>query len=136
MSLIQEALQCAKDYAVVISLVTFVLGLVVGNKQAIGRDKRKEFNEISKAAFVGLNKQLKSIALGNEGDNIDEFLLIEAYIPFYKRNNFRVHVKRYKDAIQGISTYDVETGTVSRDIIKLNHLEQCTKKVLTYLGRR
>ncbi|QBY44221.1 hypothetical protein [Arsenophonus nasoniae] len=32
-------------YSPLISLLTFFLGLYIGNKHAIGRDKRQEFNE-------------------------------------------------------------------------------------------
>ncbi|MGO4744014.1 hypothetical protein [Serratia quinivorans] len=45
-------------------LVTFALGLYFGNKYAIGRDKRKEFNDIAVPLRVGLIKQIDSIKSG------------------------------------------------------------------------
>ena len=133
---LQDALQFAKDYSAPLSVVTFVIGLVVGNKQAIGRDRRKEFNEVSETAFVGLNKQLAFIAAGHQGERAGDFLLVEAYIPFYKRSLFRMHVKRYNAALQGVSTYQVETSTVTVDQVKLKHLARCTRNLLSYLRRR
>ncbi|HGJ5860305.1 MAG TPA: hypothetical protein ACHBX6_11555 [Arsenophonus nasoniae] len=39
-----ELIEILKHYSPLISIFTFFLGLYIGNKQAIGRDKRKEFN--------------------------------------------------------------------------------------------
>ena len=133
---LQDSLQFAKDYSALLSVATFLIGLIVGNKQAIGRDRRKEFNEVSENVFVVLNKQLACIATGSQGESADDFLLTEAYIPFYERSLFRMHVKRYKAALQGVSTYHVETGTVTFDQVKLKHLARCTKNLLSYLQRR
>jgi hypothetical protein len=33
-----------RDYASLVSIFTFLFGLILGNRLAIGRDKRKEFN--------------------------------------------------------------------------------------------
>ena len=133
---LQDAIQFAKDYSAPLSVVTFLIGLVVGNKQAIGRDRRKEFNEVSETAFVVLSKQLGLIAAGSQGESAGDFLLIEAYIPVYERSLFRMHVRRYRVALQGISTYHVQTGTVTYDQAKLKHLARCTKNLLSYLRRR
>ena len=133
---LQDAFLIAKDHSALLSVVTFLIGLIVGNKQAIGRDRRKEFNEVSENAFVMLNKQLALIAAGSEGESAGDFLLIEAYIPVYERSLFRMHVRRYRAALQGVSTYHVKTGTVTFDQVKLKHLARCTKNLLAYLQRR
>lgn len=42
-----EFTEFLKHYSPLLSLFTFLAGLYFGNKQAIGRDRRKEFNEIA-----------------------------------------------------------------------------------------
>jgi len=133
---LQDALAFARDYSAVLSLATFVLGLIVGNKQAIGRDRRKEFNEVSQEAFVALSRQLKAIEAGSQGQSAGELLLVESYIPFYKRPLFRMHAKRYKTALQGVSTYDVKTSKATVDPARLKHLGRCARNLRSYLRRR
>ena len=40
-----DIIEFLKHYTPLISILTFLAGLYIGNKQAIGRDRRKEFNE-------------------------------------------------------------------------------------------
>lgn len=47
-------LSILNDYSEVLSLITFFLGLSLGNRLAIGRDKRKEFNLASKPIRIFL----------------------------------------------------------------------------------
>jgi len=37
---------------ITVNLITFLSGLIIGNRLAIGRNKRKEFNEISLQLFT------------------------------------------------------------------------------------
>jgi hypothetical protein len=136
MMLIQNSLAFAKEYPAILSLITFVVGLVVGNKQAIGRDKRKEFNEVSQDAFVALDKQLRALDAGSQGNSVGDLLLVESYFPICKRMLFRMRCKQYKNACQGVSEYDVQTSAVSVDPKKLKHLAKCTRKLKSYLRRR
>ncbi|PHM63947.1 hypothetical protein Xsto_03477 [Xenorhabdus stockiae] len=49
------------DYAPIISLLCFLLGLYIGNKQAIGRDRRKEFNTAVAPLRKTLRRQIERI---------------------------------------------------------------------------
>lgn len=133
---LEEALAFAKDYPALVGLVTFFLGLAIGNKQAIGRDRRKEFNEVSQEAFVALSKQLKAIEAGHQGEAIGDLVLVESYIPFYMRALFRMYVRRYRAALQGVSTYNFATSTVTVDPAKLKHLAACTRHLYFFVRRR
>lgn len=132
----QDVVKFAKDYPAILSLVTFFIGLYVGNKQAIGRDRRKEFNDLSEAAFISLNKQIAQLSAGLPGECANDFLLIHNYIPFYKRWLFRRHIERYERAQQNLSTYQVKTGTVTFDREKMTQLSSSAKALLAYLKRR
>ena len=132
----QDILNFAKEYPAILSLATFFIGLYFGNKQAIGRDRRKEFNEISKDAFIALNKQIEQLKVGLPGQCVSDFLLIYNYVPFYKRWLFRRQIERYKKAQQCLSTYHVETGTVSFNQEKMVQFTSSAKALLCYLKRR
>ena len=132
----KEILNFAKEYPAILSLATFFVGLYLGNKQAIGRDRRKEFNEISEDAFIALNKQIEQLKAGLPGQRVSDFLLIYNYVPFYKRWLFRRHIERYKKAQQDLSTYHVETGTCTYNQEKMAQLTSSAKVLLCYLKRR
>ncbi len=132
----QDALTFAKDYQAALSLATFFVGLLVGNWQSIGRDKRKEFNDLTKDAFVALTGQIKALDEGGTRESVGDLLLVESYIPLYKRWLFRIRVEQYKSAQSGISTYDIGTLSATLDTKKLRHLAVCAKKLKGYLRRR
>ncbi len=131
----QDILNFAKEYPSILNLAIFFIGLYFGNKQAIERDRRKEFNEISEDAFIALNKQIEQLKVGLPGQCVSDFLLIYNYIPFYKRWLFRRHIEKYKNAQQGLSTYHVESGTVTFNQEKMVQLTSSAKVLLCYLKR-
>lgn len=132
----QDVLNFTKEYPAILGLATFVIGLYFGNKQAIGRDRRKEFNEISKDPFIALNKQIEQLRVGLPGQCVSDFLLIYNHVHFYKRWLFRRHIERYEKAQQNLSTFHVETGTVTFNQEKLAQLRSSAKALLCYLSRR
>jgi hypothetical protein len=58
-----DLLEFLQKYPVVLNVVTgfitFVLGLFIGHKTALWRDKRKEFNELAKLIKVALELNLR-----------------------------------------------------------------------------
>ena len=130
-----EFLQSFNSYSVVFSFITLILGIILGNWQAIGRDKRKEFNDLSKNLFIALSNQIKYGA-GAASADTKVCLLIEQYIPVYKRARFRKHVHRYENAQQNISTYDPTTGIAKINEENFKHLMSCAKKLFSYVKRR
>jgi len=131
----QDILNFAKESPSILGLATFFIGLYLGNKQAIERDRRKEFNEISKEAFIELNKQIEQLSVGLPGQCVSDFLLIYNYVPFYKRWLFRRYIESYKNAQQGLSTYHVENGGLTFNQEKMAQLDSSAKALLYYLQR-
>jgi hypothetical protein len=133
---VHDILNFAKEYPAILSLACFFIGLYIGNKLAIGRDRRKEFNKISENAFITLNKQIEHLKFGSPGQCINDFLLIDSYVPFYKRWFFRKHVKNYKEAQQDLSIFDLKTGSATFNQEKMAQLSSSAKALLCYLSRR
>jgi hypothetical protein len=105
------------------SVVTFVGGLLVGNWLAIGRDKRKEWNELTRECFKGLHLQIESE--GQRGTLDGDLVIIETYIPFYKKYFYRRCLKKYQSTInKTYGEYDPQLG-----MSKINH-ENCKQAVI------
>jgi hypothetical protein len=65
------------DNAPIFSILTFLIGLLVGNWLSIGRDKRKEFNDIAVPEYIKLKKQIDSLQTGNFIAGIEDFHILE-----------------------------------------------------------
>lgn len=124
-----------RDYAAVLSLLTFLLGLLLGNWLALGRDKRKEFNQVSEEAFLALKRQISAIDNGTSGTSVGDLSLVESYIAPWFRGAYRNTLNKYREA-HGHCTYDAEYGTVTYDEDQLVKLRACAHRLQKYLKRR
>lgn len=122
-----------KEYAVWISILTFLVGLLVGNWQAIGRDKRKEFNELTDLLFADLTKCVNNRTIYSSEIDVAR---IAPYLSFFGRFNFTKYAKKQRELINSSQTYNVETSEVSIDPVGLKNLIFYQKKILSYLKRR
>ena len=129
--LIEDLIDLVKNNSVLVSLFTFFLGLLIGNWQAIGRDKRKEFNELTDALFVDLTKRISA----NEVYSGDiDTVRISTYLFFIQRYFFKRNVKQQRDLINQVGTY--VDGEVIFDLKKLARIIKYQKRILRYLKRR
>lgn len=84
------------DYT--LSLLTFFLGLGLGHWLAIGRDKRKEFNDKA----VELNSKIYDY-IEQENNyflpSMKELTLFTSYIPLYRRWLYKKLLKRLDDSL-------------------------------------
>lgn len=117
----------------IINLLTFSLGLILGHRLTLGRDLRKEFNEITNEAYFNLRKSIDSNSIGGVSIDNDR---IEHYIPWYSKRHFRECVERYKNSQGGVSQYCVETSTVTVDEAAKTKMLKCAADVLHYLKPR
>ncbi|MFO7970460.1 MAG: hypothetical protein R6U40_01775 [Desulfobacterales bacterium] len=83
----------------IIKILIFLFGMVIGNWLAIGRDKRKEFNEIADAVYSALDKEAANIR-GNgavvDGPDYAALSNLRRRLPFYNKNKFNNAVENYK----------------------------------------
>lgn len=117
----------------IISLITFLLGLFLGHRLSLGRDKRKEFNDLTKDIYLALDFQIKNRGLAIVPINT---IAIEPYFFILKRGCFREDVSRYKKANSGTNTYDPSTGQVTLNEQAIDDLMQHAKNILHYFYPR
>ncbi|MEZ9551221.1 hypothetical protein AB4347_00010 [Vibrio breoganii] len=81
------------------SLLTFFLGLFLGHRFALGRDKRKEFNSVAKEFDSKLYDYLES---DNSSylPNIKSLELFAPQIDWVKRSHYLSCVKQLSDSLE------------------------------------
>ena len=112
-----EFTEFLKHYSPLVSLFSFLIGLYVGNRQAIGRDRRKEFNELAEPVIENfsemkkwLEKQTFTTALLLPTANIEK---LKRRLPARKRKKLECLLNKYRTSLQRIkeSTHSMD-GTV------------------------
>lgn len=96
-------------------LLSGILGIFVGgfigNRLALGRDKRKEFNEISDDLFNRLEQQLAIVKKGgfpNDANELDKasFIDLTRRVSCYKKEKLSKAVERYIQAKQDCGHFE------------------------------
>lgn len=111
-----------------ISLLTFLLGLLLGNWLAIGRDKRKEFNEAAAPVLGWLLKAKESPSPYSSWPSSQEIDRFIHYLRPGQRSKFLSRLATYKTLHETMQVQD-ELGSVSyRDVQAIrNELSQLFK---------
>jgi len=82
----------------IVNIILFLTGLILGNWLAIGRDKRKEFNEIADDVHYSLIEQKNDIEKGRavkRGPEDKEIENLKRRMPFYKKKSFEKSLRNY-----------------------------------------
>lgn len=122
-----------KESASLISVLTFLLGILIGNRQAIGRDKRKEFNDLTDKLFSELTRCVNSESIFSADIDVAR---IAPHLSIFSRSSFAKIVKRQRELINQVGSYNFQTSEVVVDKVKLKALNQYQKKILGYVNRR
>lgn len=78
-----------------LSFLTFCLGLFLGHRLALWRDRRKEFNEIAQPLREVLLKERDRASPLVKGLGVIEADRLESLLPFWRRRAFRNDWKVY-----------------------------------------
>jgi hypothetical protein len=72
-----------------LSLLTFFLGLILGHRLTLWRDKRKEFNEIAQPIRVKLLNEREAVDTIVPGPSEIDADQLEGMLPLWNRRRFR-----------------------------------------------
>ena len=95
----------------IIPFLTLLVGTLIGHWLAIGRDRRKFFNEVANPLFERLEKQKLIAIAGNfppdaNQTNCDVFIQLERCESKFKKEKLKVAVNMYLEAKKHCGTYD------------------------------
>jgi len=137
-----HGVRCIAVTETLIGLITFFIGLLIGNRMAIGRDKRKEFNSLTSNDYWLLKEELeRKGAKYFKSHDIGNLTKASQYYSF-RRNAYIKLLKSYEEASskQIISRrYDPRARGIkdsNLDKAKIKETEQCIRKLLTYIKPR
>lgn len=119
--------------SVLISLLTFLIGLLVGNRLAIDRDKRKEFNEAVQPIRAWLLNEVAQPSPYRQRPNAVQIDVFVSYLPFWKRRGFRKAYKRQDCARQNAMEKDSMGSVFYKDD---SYIKECLNALLPYTEKR
>jgi len=113
--------------ATLISFLTFLLGLLLGNWLAIGRDKRKEFNDAVAPVRSWLLSERDELSPYNKSPSRNEMDLFVHYLRPWQRSRFRRSLERYRAACQaamyqdgvGQAFYRTDSPELHQELVRL-----------------
>ena len=120
------------ENAGLISLLTFLLGLLIGNRLTIGRDRRKELNEAAKPIRSWLLAEAESPSPYRKRPLMEEIDLFVHCLPFWKRGAFMKCFAR-QDEIRNRARTQSGWGDVSYG--NEEDIRKAVKKCLAYTKR-
>lgn len=91
-----------------LSILTFLLGLILGNRLAIGRDKRKEFNEVAYPVYKKISIYLEN-SNSAELPKYTELECLSNFMPIWQRYRYQRILLAYKKNLSDLvlsSKYD------------------------------
>ena len=131
-----EGINFLKTYGGLLwAVISFVGGLFIGNWLAISRDRRKEWNDLTRESFKGLLQQIESN--GQNGGLEGDLVIIETYIPIYKKFFYKRRLHEFLDSQVGrYEPYDPIQGSVEINHKQCEIAAGCAKKLLPYFKPR
>ena len=115
---------------VIISLVTFAAGLVIGHWLVIGRDKRKEFNEAARPIRVFLLGRQEALSPTDDQPSASEWDAFESCLSRWQRAQF-MEARKEHDGYH--------TGTCAYGMVPYpdpGQVHSCVRALLAFTERR
>lgn len=90
----------------IINVLTFLLGMIVGHWLAVHRDRRREFNEAVQPIRKWLLSETERPSAYNQRPSRIEFDTFMSCLPWWKRRGFRAALERQERARKAVETRD------------------------------
>ena len=143
---LEELLQFIANYPAIsgfvvagTNIVLFLAGLFVGNKQAIGRDKRKEFNEAAMPIYKKLIIQVQNLEQKKyHPDSLteDELISFSIHVNRWSQKKYLTIIKEYEACFESrllpLDPFNNSGSKWEKHAKDLNKLKIATKKLLPY----
>lgn len=119
---------------VVVSLVTFLLGLLIGHWLRIEGDKRKEFNEVALRIRVALKSSLFGDGHCHAGVKREDMELFSHLLRWWQKNGFIKAWASYEDECKNCQIQDPVYGSTVYQ--KTERLEKLLEQVICFTALR
>ncbi|MCM2680623.1 hypothetical protein [Echinimonas agarilytica] len=126
------------EQSIYVPLLTFLVGLVVGHRFALSRDKRKEFNEASVPLFEKLYNGVQSSSTSFFPDNL-QLELFSSHVPFHKRYFYKQAVISLTDSLKADKEavkWNSDEAEMQLDKGYESQSFKSAEKVMKYLKRK
>ena len=115
-----------------IPFLTLFIGILIGNRLALGRDKRREFNQVSDQLFEKLEVQKISLLSGNFPSSANEtdelaFISMRRLLPFYKTTEFEKSVQNYIQAKHECGHFSDGIYKLDKPLLLISAIERLQK---------
>ena len=120
--------------SVLFSALTFLLGLLLGNWLAIGREKRAEFNQAAVTVRAWLLREIAQPAPPSKHPSSIELDTLVSCLPWWRRRRFLSAYRRLVQAQGDAFVQDPQTGDVSYP--ETGEIIHGLKALLPYTARR
>ena len=115
--------------ASIVSLLTFGLGLIIGHRLTLRRDRRKEFNDAARPIRDWLLEAAKHPSPYLSSPSVSQLDAFTSRLSRRKQTRFNSGVQAYRDAIRTTSRQDSAGQLELHDIITPGNI---AKQLLTY----
>jgi hypothetical protein len=131
---IQILIDLINTNGAVVSLVTFLLGLLLGHWLRIEGDKRKEFNEAALRIRVALKSSLSGDGHCHAGIDPKDMELFSHLLRWWQKNRFKEALAVYEAECKNCQTQDEVYGSVEYQ--KTERLEMLLQHVICFTALR
>ena len=120
--------------ASILSILTFLLGALIGHRLNLWRDRRSEFNLALEPIRAWLLKVVDNPSAMYHSPGIVEMDAFTSRLGFIRSMRFNSLLKQYREALSKLSVQDAETGAIELSDIKLP--KSLAQKMLHYTSRK
>jgi hypothetical protein len=118
----------------VVGLLTFLLGLLAGDRLSLGRERRTEYNDAATPIRAWLLSELKQPASPARWPAAIELDTLRAYLPWWRRASFSKACESLAEAQRTACVQDRSTGEVSYP--DTSGIERCLGVLLRFTSRK